>query len=92
MNGNDTSASKTKMSLFQKLLRMLALTRERELTCAEVGELLDYYTELEKSGENVKSLMPAMAQHLQICPECEEEHQALRRILDLESGNGHDPA
>jgi len=72
------------MSLLSKLLHMLALTKERELTCSEVNELLDYYVELERSGENVKVLMPTMSQHLRICPECVEEYEALRQIIGIE--------
>lgn len=72
------------MSLFYKLLRMLALTKERELTCSEVNELLDYYVELEQAGENVKALMPTMTQHLRICPECKEEYDALKKITGIE--------
>lgn len=72
------------MSLIQKLLNMLALTKERELTCMEANELLDYYVELEQSGENVKALMPTMAQHLRICPECVEEYEALKQIVGIE--------
>ena len=72
------------MSLFHKLLGMLALTRERELTCMEVNDLVDYYVELEQAGENVKALMPAMTQHLRICPECKEEYEALKQIIGIE--------
>ncbi len=68
-------------SLMQKLLRMLSLTRERELTCDEVYELMDYYTELKRNGENVEGLMPQMAHHLHICPECREEYEALLAVL-----------
>jgi hypothetical protein len=63
---------------------MLALTKERELTCSEVNELLDYYVELEQSGESVKALMPTMTQHLRICPECVEEYEALKQIIGVE--------
>jgi len=72
------------MSLFHKLLEMLALTRERELECSEVNELADYYVELEQAGENVKALMPAMTQHLRICPECKEEYEALKQVIGFE--------
>lgn len=82
--GNETPVSTTEMSLFHKLLRMLALTRERELTCMEVNDLVDYYVELEQSGENVKALMPAMTQHLRICPECKEEYEALKQVTGIE--------
>jgi len=82
--GNESPVSTTEMSLFQKLLRMLALTKERELTCMEVNDLVDYYVELEQAGENVKALMPAMTQHLRICPECKEEYEALKQVIGIE--------
>jgi len=82
--GSESPVSTTEMSLFHKLLRMLALTKERELTCMEVNELLDYYVELEQSGENVKALMPTMTQHLRICPECKEEYEALKQITGID--------
>jgi len=72
------------MSLIYKLLQMLALTKERELTCMEVNELVDYYVELEQSGENVKALMPTMTQHLRICPECKEEYEAVWEVVGID--------
>lgn len=71
-------------SLLKKLLYVLSITEERELTCPEADQLLDYYTELEQRGENVKGMMPQIAHHLRICPECEEEHQALKHIIGLD--------
>ncbi|MCP4198231.1 MAG: hypothetical protein GY762_13860 [Proteobacteria bacterium] len=81
MNGNDM-ASKANGSLFKKMLRMLALTEERELTCEEAFELFDYYAELEQSGESMRGLMPTLMQHLRICPECAEEYQALQKMME----------
>ena len=86
MIGQESIVSLSPNSPFQKLLHMLALTAERELTCEEVAELLDYYVELEEAGENVKALMPGLTQHLRICPECNEEYEALRRILHEDGG------
>ncbi|RUA16373.1 MAG: hypothetical protein DSY55_04275 [Clostridia bacterium] len=70
--------------LWQKLLRMLSLTRERELTCEETQTLLDHYVDLELAGEKPQELMPDVAQHLRICPECKEEHDALLKILEID--------
>ena len=67
--------------LWRKLLRMLALTQEREWTCSEVGEFMDYYVELELAGEDPQRVLPEVAQHLRICPECREEHDALMTML-----------
>lgn len=65
----------------QKMMGMIAHTAEVELTCDEVFELLDQYTELARRGENVVELMPLVQQHLDMCPECREEYEALQRVL-----------
>ena len=70
--------------VWQKLLHVLSLTRERELTCTEVEDFIDYYVELELAGENPQKILPEVAQHLRICPECQEEHEALRNILETD--------
>ncbi len=83
MSAHPNPVQQTDPSLLERLLRMLALTEERELTCEEVNQLVDYYMELEQAGENVQHLFPGVAQHLRICPECAEEYDALRRVIGL---------
>ncbi|NOZ70997.1 MAG: hypothetical protein GXP38_03645 [Chloroflexi bacterium] len=73
----------TQPTLLQKLLYMLSLTEERELGCAEVFELMDYYVELEQAGENVQMLLPQLAQHFRVCPDCAEEYEALCAIMKV---------
>lgn len=63
------------------LLQSLPHTHEVELTCDEVFALLDEYAERAQRGENVAQLMPRVAHHLMMCPECREEYEALMRIL-----------
>ena len=63
------------------VLRMLAKTEEVELSCDEVFALLDQYTEMVQRGEDVAHLMPLVARHMQMCPDCLEEFEALQRIL-----------
>jgi hypothetical protein len=65
----------------RKILGMLAITQEEELTCDEVFALLDQYTEMAMRGEDVKSLLPMVKQHLDICSDCREEYEALESIL-----------
>lgn len=63
------------------LVQKLQQTEEVELTCDEVFALLDEYTDMAMKGENVASLMPLVKQHLEMCPDCREEYEALKRIL-----------
>lgn len=67
--------------LAQKILGMLAITQEEELTCDEVFALLDQFTEMAVRGEDVSSMMPMVEQHLGICSDCREEYEALERIV-----------
>ena len=63
------------------LLQKLHKTEEVELTCDEVFAMLDEYTEMAMKGENVATLMPLVKQHLEMCPDCREEYEALERII-----------
>jgi hypothetical protein len=66
---------------FQKLIRMIENTQEIELSCDEVYHLLDQYTEIVHRGEDAQKLMPLVEHHIEICPDCREEFEALLRIL-----------
>ena len=65
----------------EKMLHMIQNTREVELSCDEVHELLDQYSEMAIRGEDVASLLPLVHYHLDMCPDCREEYEALSRIL-----------
>lgn len=68
--------------LLIQLLRMLEKTREDELSCDDVFALVDEYVEAVQRGEDVARLKPLVLQHLEMCRECEEEYQALLRVLE----------
>ena len=65
----------------EKMLNMIQSTKQVELSCDEVHELLDQYTEMVIRGEDVGSLLPLVQYHLDMCPDCREEYEALSRIL-----------
>lgn len=69
----------------RKMLEMVLKTLDRELSCDEVHELLDQYTEMAVQGENVEELLPLVHHHLHMCPDCHEEYEALSRILEAQS-------
>ena len=66
------------------LLRMLAETEEQELSCDEVHLVLAEFTERQRRGEDVAHLMPLVQKHLELCPDCREEHEALLQALAFE--------
>jgi hypothetical protein len=65
----------------QKMMSMLSGTREVELTCDEVFDLLDQFTELAEQGEDVAQLMPLVQHHLDMCDDCREEYKVLQSII-----------
>lgn len=67
--------------VMQKLLQSLAMTEEHEISCDEVFAVLDQFVEAVRRGENPLIFMPLVRQHLDMCPDCREEYEALLRML-----------
>lgn len=65
-----------------KLLSAVDQTREDEYSCGEVYQLLDQYAETVEHGEDAERLMPLVKYHLDICPDCREEFEALLEVLE----------
>jgi hypothetical protein len=70
--------------VMENLLNKLAITEEQEISCDDVHELLDQFIEMEMRGEDVAKLMPLVQKHLDLCPDCREEHEALLLALEFE--------
>ena len=67
---------------FQQMLKVIEQTRPDELSCDEIANLLCQFSEVVQAGGNAASLMPLIEHHLQICPDCREEFEALMRVLN----------
>jgi hypothetical protein len=50
--------------------------------CDEIYRRLDEYVEREISKKDAAQLMPLIREHLDICPECCEEYEALLSVLN----------
>ena len=68
----------------EKLMQSIALTQEHELDCTEVYDLMDIYAEAVNSGKELIEVLPLVRQHLEVCKCCNEEIEALFRVLDQE--------
>jgi hypothetical protein len=66
----------------QKLIQMVENTQEVEFSCEDVYNILDQYTELVYRGDDSAELMPLVEHHIEICPDCREEFEALLRVLE----------
>lgn len=63
------------------LLGQIEDTREVELSCDDVLAVLDQFAESALRGEDAAALMPLVQYHLDHCPDCHEEFEALLRVL-----------
>lgn len=68
--------------IVHNLIKRLGNTQDEELSCDEVFALVDEYAEASQRGEDVASLKPLIRHHLDMCKECDEEYQALLRVLE----------
>lgn len=69
-------------ALVTRIMHRLVRTDEEEISCDEVFAIVDEYAEASQRGEDVASLKPLIRHHLELCRECDEEYQALLRVLE----------
>ena len=82
LTGKPDGQSKLPDQIVHNLIKRLVITRDEELSCDEVFALVDEYAEASQRGEDVASLKPLIRHHLDMCKECDEEYQALLRVLE----------
>lgn len=63
------------------MLRVLDEVPVEEITCSELYTKLDEYVEREVNQKDAGYLMPVIREHLDMCPECCEEYEALLDVL-----------
>ncbi len=59
------------------LLRTVAATEPREITCEELLTRVGAYLESKAPGSELPPELELVAQHLEVCQECREEYEAL---------------
>ena len=65
----------------KSLVDMTAHTEDRELSCGEAYQDMDVFVDRLLAGEDTAKLMPEIKSHLERCPECREEYEALLKIV-----------
>jgi hypothetical protein len=66
-------------------LQVLEHAQENGCSCDEVFAQIDEYVEREVDRKDAQDLMPLVREHLDLCPECCEEYEALLDILEKTS-------
>ena len=70
---------------FERWLEEIQNTQEEEISCSECFDFISSYVEVELSGADAAAGMPQLKQHLDQCPTCRAEYEALRDIQALEN-------
>lgn len=78
-------------SQLERLLRLVARTEDKELTCSECFALLPQSVDLEVAGEVPSVDLPLFRPHLEQCGVCREEYETLRELARLEA-EGRSPS
>lgn len=68
-------------NVVRKLLVQIARTQQRELDCGEVFAVIDQYAEAIVAGKDGTEQFALVVQHLELCPDCLEEYEALLTVL-----------
>ncbi len=64
------------------IVTMLGLTTDREFNCNECLQHVSEFAECQLANKPVTEVIASVEQHLALCPECREEYEALRKILE----------
>jgi hypothetical protein len=67
------------------IMRVLDTVPEEGVTCEELYIQLDEYVEREVDKKDAAQIMPILREHLDVCPECCEEYEALLEVLSKSS-------
>jgi hypothetical protein len=68
----------------KNMLEMISHTQNREILCDEVHALIDQFAEMKMRGEDPTHWMPYVQQHLDMCPDCREEYEALLEAIRID--------
>ena len=60
---------------------MLALTKSEEATCDECFQHMAEFAETSLAGKSIPDGLTCIEEHLQICGECREEFETLKKAL-----------
>jgi hypothetical protein len=73
------------LETFRKWIRQIYATRDEELDCNELFELVPKYVDMEIAGERTKPHFSEVEHHLSHCPRCYDLYLTLRDAARLET-------
>jgi len=64
-----------------KFLHVLENARAEDISCVEMYARLDEFVEREVQSKDAARITPLLREHLDMCPDCCEEYEALLAIV-----------
>ncbi len=71
--------------MVSRMFVMVSRTQAQEYSCDDAYRLMDRFAEIVARGEDAAMLMPLVQKHLEMCPDCREEFDALLQALNAAS-------
>jgi hypothetical protein len=65
-----------------KFLKVLENVREEDMSCSEMYARIDEFVEREVKAHDAERIMPLIQEHIDMCPECCDEYEALLDVLE----------
>jgi len=65
-----------------KFLKVLENIPHEEMSCEETYAQLDEFVEREVKSHDAARIMPLIREHIDLCPECCDEYEALLDVLE----------
>jgi hypothetical protein len=65
-----------------KFLHVLEHARAEELSCGDMFARLDEFVETEVQAKDADKISPLVREHLDMCPDCCDEYEALLAVLE----------
>lgn len=65
-----------------KFLTVLEKARDEELSCGDMFARLDEFVETEVQAKDADKISPLVREHLDMCPDCCDEYEALLTVLE----------
>ncbi len=72
--------------VLKKIARAVAQTRSEEIGCDACFEEMDRFAEMTLAGKSAAEALPLVREHLERCPDCREEFEALLDALRADGG------
>lgn len=79
---NTAPATNLQDEVVIKFLQVLDRLSQEEISCEQMFTQLDEFVEREVKSHDASKIMPLIQDHIDTCPECCDEYEALLDVLE----------